>query len=385
MCRDPQDARPRPAYKRPAAPMGESGAGRPPTRRSSFRPASGRPNSGKPDSANARAAAFVQQRAAFVPHSNQDSSPRSSHPSNRRPLRSSDRNQAPACAPMVLQRRRDGEICPAAVPTRKASPRDLAHARRKVPARLNLRVRRHAASQEVSAPPLRARSHRSNAALRPEKASHSVQPALADRREASAQADRGASGRPSPGGRPPYRPSSNRPADSGSRPAFGSRPPARSGAGRFTARPEGNRPYKPSGRPPREGASGGDRPFTPRPPRAGGFSSTRPPRAGGYSSARPRTGESRPYSPQPGGRPSGGATGARPGPKRGGSSFKPTGRSAGGPPRSGSRPSQGGKGQGFKPGGTRFKAGTGRPRPASGSKPGGRPPANFKKRPKSGE
>ena len=202
------------------------------------------------------------------------------------------------------------------------------------------------------------------------------------------------SGRPSTGARPPFRPSSDRPAASGSRPpAFGSRPPARSSAGRFVARPEGSRPYKPSGRPTREDAPGGDRKFTSRPPRAGGFSSTRPPKAGGFSSARPRT-DSRPYSPRPGGRPTGEA---KSGPRPGGSSFKPAGRSAGGPPRSGSRPSfgagsrsrssdgQSSRGPGFKPGGARFSPGSGRPRPASGSKPGGRPPGNFKKRPKSGE
>ncbi len=181
--------------------------------------------------------------------------------------------------------------------------------------------------------------------------------------------------------RPPFRPSGGRPT------AAGSRPPSRTGAPRFGSRPEGTRPFQ---RPRREdGPPPGDRKFTPRQPRAGGFSSTRP-----------RTGESRPYSPRPG-RPSGPSTGAarppsgrpvgakpfhksgsgfKPGGRPGGSGFKPSGRSTGGPPRTGARP---GFGQSPKPGSGRSGAGSGRPRPVSGAKPGGRPPGKFKKRPES--
>jgi 23S rRNA pseudouridine2605 synthase len=200
--------------------------------------------------------------------------------------------------------------------------------------------------------------------------------------------------------RPPFRPSGARPAGGGSR------PPARSGAPRFGSGTAGARPFQRprredgpgSRRPPRPGASSGDRKFTPRPPKPGGF-----------SSSRPRTGESRPYSPRlgrpsgpssgvgggaragavrpPSGRPtgakpfnrtgSGPGSGFKPGGRSAGSSSKPGGRSAGGPPRTGSRP---GFGQGPKPGGGRFSGGEGRPRPAPG-----RPPAKFKKRPESGE
>jgi hypothetical protein len=256
--------------------------------------------------------------------------------------------------------------------------------------------------------------------------------------------------------RPPFRPATGRPTSgrpSLGRPAFdrpygerpaaaGTRPPARTGAPRFGSRPESGRPYprpqredgaSPS-RSPREGAPTGDRKYTPRSARAGGF-----------SPARPRAGESRPYSPRPGrtrtgapgtregareggigparpysgasrppsGRPPGAkpfnrtgssfkpSAGARPGSsgfKPAGAGFKPGGRSASGPPRSGLRPGFGqgsrpgagsGAGLGSRPGGARFGAGPGRPRPASGTtggaKPGGRPPAKFKKRPDSAE
>jgi 23S rRNA pseudouridine2605 synthase len=181
-------------------------------------------------------------------------------------------------------------------------------------------------------------------------------------------------------------PGSFRPAP-GSKPAFDRNRPAagRSASARPPFRPSGGRPTSAGARPPsRTGA-----------PRFG---------AGGFSSARPRTGESRPYSPRPG-RPSGPPTGAgrpsspRPagatfkrtgagpgfkprGGKPGGSGSRPGGRSAGGPPNRGPRP---GFGQGPRPGGAKFKAGSGRPRPASGAKPGSRPPAKFKKRPERGE
>ncbi len=228
------------------------------------------------------------------------------------------------------------------------------------------------------------------------------------------------------GGRPPARPlNTGRPPIRSSGGRSGSRPPTRTGADRFPARPEGTRPpFRPRredgaspARPPREGTSSGDRKFTPRPPRAGGF-----------SSARPSSGGTRPYSPRSAGSSTGRPPTGRPaaGPRATGSSSygrssatgRPsTGRPSAGRPSTGRPPIGGGPSRsGFKPGGVRTgtgsrpsfgggsRPGTGRPgasrppsgrpssntgRPASsgrpktgfGAKPGGRPPAKFKKRP----
>ncbi len=232
----------------------------------------------------------------------------------------------------------------------------------------------------------------------------------------------GGSGRPSSrpaaaGGRPAYR-------TSGAQSAGGSRPPARSGDGRFAARPEGSRPFfRPrredsasAARAPREAREGGDRKFTPRPPRAGGF-----------SSARPRPGDSRPYTPRAGsspgsGRPAyGGPSGGRPvsagsAPYRGSSSQgsssgrpgrPPSGRTFSGKPGGGrlfggssSGRAAGKGGPGFKPDykprskpssgqGTGGRPGFGQgPRPGAGRKgpaSTSRPTAKFKKRPEPSE
>jgi 23S rRNA pseudouridine2605 synthase len=240
------------------------------------------------------------------------------------------------------------------------------------------------------APRREAGSPRPAEAARPSSAGpSSVRPSF---RGKPAGSDRGAPARP------PFRPAASRPAGGGSR------PPARSGAPRFASGAASARPFQRprreegarSARPTRPGAPSGDRKFTPRPPRPGGF-----------SSSRPRTGESRPYSPRPGipsrpparagtgsgrppsGRPAGAkpfnrtGSGFKPGGRPAGASFKPASSGAGGPSRRGSRPS--GVSQGPRPGAGRFGAGGGRPRPASGAKPGARPPAKFKKPPKPGE
>ena len=238
-------------------------------------------------------------------------------------------------------------------------------------------------------------------------------------------------GRPSGGFRPAGGPPrSDRPSYGGkSSPTGGSRPPFRSGAARFERSSEGARPYSrprrdegaSSARPPREGASAGDRKFTPRPPRAGGFAASRP-SSFRPSTSRPSTGGSRPYSPRSGGssasgkpsfgrsssggssyrgpsseRPSSGRPSGRPfsgkpsggksfgGPSKAGTgrpSFKPDYKPRGAKPsgaagaRTGSRP---GFGQGSRPGAGRPSAG----RPGTASRPS-RPP-KFKKRPEPAE
>ncbi len=207
--------------------------------------------------------------------------------------------------------------------------------------------------------------------------------------------------RPFNTGRPPIRSNDNR---------SGSRPPSRSGDGRFTSRPEGSRPFtRPrredgdAPRTPREGAPGGDRKFTPRPPRPGGSSSSRPNSGGATpysarsgSAGRPSTGRPSPggssygrsFSP---GRPSSGRPPSnRPPSDRPPSNRAKTGRSFGDFPARkkpggsgpGSRPpSRGGFASGSRPGGGRSGPGAGRTKTGFGSKPGGRPPSKFKKRP----
>ena len=204
------------------------------------------------------------------------------------------------------------------------------------------------------------------------------------------------SSRPPSGGRPPYR-------SAGARPEGGSRPPMRSGDGRFVAKPEGSRPFfrprpdgsTPSGRPSPEGGASGDRKYTARPPRAGGFSSSRP-ASGGSRPYTPRTGGSSGSGKPPYGKPSGGRPASGSSPYRGSSS---SGRPSSGRTFSG-KPGTGRSTSGFKPDyKPRAKPGSGsrtgaRPsfgqgaRPGAGrtgSAPGGRPPAKFKKRPDSAE
>ncbi len=376
---------PRPAYKRPAAadPEGfEKRAARAPQRTggSSFRPAAGAgPDSRKREGAYRPAAGSARP---FKPRTStvERSVPRSEPGTGLRPDGTPKKT-----------RWRD---LPGGRPDQKGKPKRFGPRKeegiggnvtpRPAPRREAGSFRPAAGARPSSARPSGSRS----SGARPSTARPSF-----DRRPAGA--DRGGPARP------PFRSSGARPA------AGGSRPPARSGAPRFGSGTAGARPFQRprredgagSARPPRAAAPSGDRKFTPRSPKPGGF-----------SSSRPRTGESGSYSPRPSrssgpstgaragtGRPSSGrpagakpfsrsgsgpGSGFKPGGRPGGSSFKPGGRGAGGPSRTGSRPSFGG---GPKPVGGRFSAGSGRPRPASGVKPGTRPPAKFKKRPESGE
>jgi hypothetical protein len=388
---------PRPAYKRPAATAEEASTDRPPVRRSSFRPAAkDRPAARKPEGSGFRPAAGGA-RPAFRPGTKPGFKPavKPSFQARPAPIERSEPGtglRADGSPKKTRWRdlpggRPDQKGKPARFGPRKSEAAD-GEAKRPAPRReagtfrpatdgAKPPFKRSAASGQTrpfrptgSAPSTRSfrpagpgapgGKSRSGAPPRIPRTGYAETPAGTNDR-----AGRGAS-RPSTGARPPFRPSGDRPA------ASGSRPPARSGAGRFTSRPEGARPYsKPSGRPPREGASGEDRRFTPRPPRAGGF-----------SSARPRGGESRPYSPRPAGRPSpgGAAGGARSGTRSGGSSYK-TGRPSGGAgSRTGSRP---GFGQGPRPGTGRSGPPSGRPRTGTGGKPPG--PPKFKKRPEPSE
>ena len=388
---------PRPAYKRPPT-AGSEGfekrATRPPQRTgtgSSFRPSAGaRPDSRKREEGYRPAAGGTRP---FKPRTSpvERSAPRSEPGTGLRPDGTPKKTRwrdLPGGRP-------DQKGKPKRFSPRKEEGAGARPTTRPVPRREAGSFRPAAGSKPAGTRPFGSRPSSS----RPSGARPSSSKPSFDRRPAGT--DRGGPARP------PFRPSGARPA------AGGSRPPARSGAPRFGAGSAGTRPFQRprredgegSARPPRSGAPSGDRKFTPRPPSAGGF-----------SSSRPRTGESRPYTPRPGGptrpstgsrsgagRPSSGrpagtrpfnrtgsgskpggrpASGFKPGGRPGGSSFKPGGRTSGGPPRTGSRP---GFGQGPKPGGTRFGSGAGRPRPASGAKPGARPPAKFKKRPESGE
>ncbi len=379
---------PRPAYKRPAAADSEGfekGATRPPQRAGggSFRPTAGvRPPSRKREGGYRPAAGSTRP---FKPRTSpvERPAPRSEPGTGLRPDGTPKKT-----------RWRD---LPGGRPDQKGKPKRFGPRKP------------DGASEGASPRPERTRepgSFRPSAGARPSGARPSgarpsgLRPPF-DRRPTGGDRRPTGSDRGGPA-RPPFRPSGGRPAGGGSR------PPARSGAPRFGSAASGDRPFQrprredgASPRPPRPGASPGDRKFTPRPPKPEGF-----------SSSRPRTGESRPYSPRPGrpsgpssgvgegagtgrppsGRPtgakpfnrsgSGPGSGFKPGGRPGGSGFKPGGRSAGGPPRTGARPAFG---QGRKPSGGRFSPGGGRPRPASGAKPGGRPPAKFKKRPESGD
>ncbi len=269
-----------------------------------------------------------------------------------------------------------------------------------------------------SGPPREGKPYRATGARRPTagRATGSFRPAAGFSR--SERPSLTGTGRPSPrpsasSARPGYR--------SGARTEGGSQPPARSGDGRFAARPEGSRPFfRPrredgasGSRAPREVGTGGDRKFAPRPPRAGGFSSARP-GTGGSTPYTPRAGSSSGASRPAYGRPTGGRpSSAGPSPYRGTSS----GRLAAGRPASGrsfsNKPGAGkffggssrsgraggggrGAGAGFKPD---YKP---RPKPSSAARTGGRPgfgqgprpgtgragssatsrpPAKFKKRP----
>ncbi len=384
----------RPAYKRPSVTStGERTSSRPATRGGGFRPVAG----GRPGGP-----------ARVRGGSERSGSPR---PAFKRSFSSA--------RPAPIERSEPGPGLRADGSPKKPRWRDMPGGRpdqKGKPARFGPRKTEGAAGESSARPSA------------PRRESGSFRPAAGAKPGYQKSAYKGSSGpregKPSrPSGAPfAGRPaaSGGRPSSTGSRPPFredrsgGSRPPARSGAGRFVARPAGDRPFsKPRrddgpdrGRSPRSGAPAGDRKFAPRPPREGGFAPARP-RPGGDKPYSPRSGgssaPSRPYSARPaGGRPS--ASGRPPAgerstgrPAAGGKPFGPS-RTGGKPAGSGfkaGRPSSSGRPGGSRPGGSR--SGPGAPRagskPTTGFKPAGRPgfgqgprstgrpPAKFKKRP----
>jgi 23S rRNA pseudouridine2605 synthase len=410
---------PRPAYKRPPEGAIERSPGRPPARSSgsTFRPSAGaRPESRKREGGSFRPAAGGA-RPAFRSST--------SRPSAFRP------KSAP------IERSEPGTGLRADGSPKKPRWRDMPGGRpdqKGKPARFGPRKTEGATGEESSRPTPRREPGEFRPAADskpPYKRSSSPREGKPFRPAASGRSfgagrptggfrpsdPGGASppGRPSfggssrQGGRAPSRPfNTGRPPIRSNDPRSGSRPPSRSGDGRFTARPEGSRPFtRPrredgdAPRTPREDAPGGDRKFTPRPPR--GFSSSRPSsrgarpysaRSGGAGrppTGRPSSGGSsygRSFSP---GRPSSGRPPSnRPPSDRPPSNRAKTGKSFGDFPARkksggsgpGSRPpSRGGFASGSRPGGGRSGPGVGRSKTGFGSKPGGRPPSKFKKRP----
>jgi len=380
LARKSAGAAPRPAYKRPVAAEVDaprarpSSAGRPPSRPST-RTGGFRPAARKTDGGSSYRPAAGGARAAFKPRTApaERTEPGTGLRADGTPKKTRWRD-LPGGRP-------DQKGKPARFGPRKAdSPSGDTTARPTAPRREGGSFRPAASKLSSS----RSSGTREDQPFRPtgagKPASGPPRVGRSDRPSFGGSSTRG-TGRPSsrpgaPGGRPPFRPENR---------AGGSRPPARSGAGRFVAKPEGARSFSPprrdGGASPRAGAPTSDRKFTPRPPREGGFSSARP-RAGGAKPYSPRdasrAGSSsttgRPYS----GRPSAGRP--APGTKQFGGST-----SGGRPGGSGYKP--GGSGKSFKPAGPR--AGSGGAKRGFGSRagfgqwprPAGRAPAKFKKRP----
>lgn len=369
---------PRPAYKRPAAAEGDrpsarpSSAGRSSGRapgRTSTRTAGFRPDARKREGGSSYRPAAGGARPAFKPRTApvERTEPGTGLRADGTPKKTRWRD-LPGGRP-------DQKGKPARFGPRKADAADGDASARPATPREGGSFRPAAASKPLyprSSGPREGKLFRPTGAGRP--TGGAPRTGRADRPSFTGSATRG-TGRPaSPGGRPPFR-TEGRPG--------GSRPPARSGAGRFVARPEGGRSFSPTRREGQAGQGTGDRKFTPKPSREGGF-----------SSARPRTGGAKPYSPRDSSRGGGSSTSNRPysgrpspgRPATGGKSFggSTTGARAGG---SSYKPGSGGKS--FKPGGPRggssklrSESGAGsRPGFGQGPRPAGRPPAKFKKRP----
>lgn len=106
-----------------------------------------------PTRVRAKAAAFVPQQAALAPSSREHRRPTEPH---RAP------NQVPDYALTALPRNPAGETCPAAAPTRKASPPDSVHARTKPLLNARRRLPRLAVLLRPLVPPValsRSRNH----------------------------------------------------------------------------------------------------------------------------------------------------------------------------------------------------------------------------------
>ncbi len=394
---------PRPAYKRPAEGAIERSPGRPPARPggSTFRPAAG----GRPDSRKREGGSFRPDagsaRPAFRPSASRATSfrPKSAPIERSEPgtgLRADGSPKKPRWRDMPGGRP-DQKGKPARFGPRKAVGSVGEDASRTAPRRGPSEFRPAADSRppfKRSSPPREGKPFRPAATGRSygaDRPTGAGRPTGSGRTGSSRPAGPGGLSRPSrpsyggasrEGGRSPSRPfNTGRPPIRSSDSRSGLRPPSRSGDRLFSSRSEGK--------------STGDRKFTPRPARPGGF-----------SSSRPGSGAARPYSPRSGGtgRPSPGsssygrssstgrpASGRPPSDrtksgksfgdfaprkKPGGSGYKPGGPGTGSKP-----PSRGGFASGSRPGGGRSGPATGRPKTGFGSKPGGRPPAKFKKRP----